>query len=124
MAHVFRGTHFVERGNPRHVVSGAVTTVARIVYFIAGIITGLLALRFVLALLGANTSNPFANFVYTASHPLVSPFFGLFNYRSQYGVSKFELETLIAIVVYSVVAWLFVRLMSVITNTDTDETDA
>ncbi len=76
----------------------------RVVWFIAGIILTLLAFRFVLSLLGANRNNGFADFIYSVSHPFVAPFFGLFNYQAQYGVSRFEFETLIAMAVYAVVA--------------------
>src|SRR5581483_4500799 len=65
--------------------------VARIIWFIAGVLLVLLAFRFVLALLGANASNGFANFIYTTSHPFVAPFFSLFGYNLHYGVSRFEL---------------------------------
>ena len=79
---------------------------SRIIWFVAGVIIFLLAFRFVLSLLGANTTNSFANFIYNASHPFVSPFFGLFSYNNiQYGVSRFEVYTLVAIAVYAVVAW-------------------
>ena len=76
----------------------------RVVWFITGIVLTLLAFRFVLSLLGANRGNGFANFIYSGSYPFVSPFFGLFNYQAQYGVSRFEFETLVAMGVYAVVA--------------------
>ncbi len=122
MAHILRETHIVEqsdRGAYSTVGRTRTTdTVARIVYFISGVITALLALRFVFALLGANPSNAFANFIYTASRPFVAPFFGLFNYQSHYGVSRFELETLIAMAVYALVAWAIVRMVAAATNTE------
>ena len=86
---------------------------ARIVYIVGGIIIALLALRFLLALLGANPNNEFANFIYTASHPFVSPFFGLFNFDETLGRARFELETLIAIVVYGLLTALLARLVSI-----------
>lgn len=124
MAHVLRETRIVERGDDRDpdmVDSRAVLTVGRVVYFIAGILTGLLALRFVLALFGANPANPFADFIYTLSRPFVAPFAGLFNVQTQYGASRFELETLIAIAVYTFVAWMIVKFLTTVTNTDEDE---
>ena len=86
---------------------------ARVVWYIAGVITTLLALRFVLALLGANKGNGFVDFIYNVSHPFAAPFFGIFNYQTQYGVSKFELSTLVAIVVYLLVAWGLARLVTI-----------
>jgi hypothetical protein len=73
----------------------------------------LLAFRFILALLGANPGNWFANFIYDVSHPFVAPFFGLFSYNYQYGVSKFETYTLVAMVVYAVVAWILAALVNI-----------
>lgn len=86
---------------------------ARIVYFVGGILIALLAIRFLLALLGANPGNAFANFIYTTSHPFVSPFFGLFSYNQTLGRARFELYTLIAIVVYALVMALLARLVTI-----------
>lgn len=85
----------------------------RVIWYIAGIVLVLLSFRFVLALLGANATNGFANFIYTTSHPFVSPFFSLFNYRNYMnGTSQFEIYTLAAIVVYAVIAWGIARLFT------------
>lgn len=78
--------------------------IARIIWYIAGVLLVLLAFRFVFVLLGANPVNSFANFIYTTSHPFVSPFFGLFGYSIRYGVSRVELSTLVAMAVYAIVA--------------------
>lgn len=78
----------------------------RVVWFIAGLILVLLAFRFVLSLLGANRNNAFADFMYSVSQPFVSPFFSLFSYNNyEYGVSRFEVYTLFAMLVYAVAAW-------------------
>jgi hypothetical protein len=92
-------------------VSG-MTLVERIIWYVAGVLLILLAFRFVLALLGANPNNAFASFIYDASHPFVAPFFGLFGYNMQYGVSKFEIYTLVAMAVYAVVAWGLAKLVT------------
>ena len=86
---------------------------ARVIYFIGGVLLALLGIRFVLALLGANPANAFANFIYTTSHPFVSPFFGLFNFDESLGRSRFEFSTLIAIVVYAIVMALLARLVTI-----------
>ncbi|HET6924787.1 MAG TPA: hypothetical protein VFH39_03090 [Candidatus Saccharimonadales bacterium] len=93
--------------------SGRTNLAQRIIWFLAGILLLLLVFRFVLALLGANPSNWFANFIYTTSHPFVAPFFGLFGYHLQYGVSRFEIYTLVAIAVYVVIAWGLDRLVTI-----------
>jgi hypothetical protein len=72
----------------------------------------LLAFRFVLAALGANPNNGFADFIYSASHPLVAPFFNLFGYNLDLGVARFEIYTLVAMAVYWVIAWGIARLVT------------
>lgn len=88
------------------------TMAARIIWFVAGVILTLLAFRFVLTLLGANPGNAFADFIYDTSHPLVQPFFGLFSYDLAYGVSRFEIFTLVAMAVYAIIAWGLARLVT------------
>ena len=85
----------------------------RAVWFLAGVLLFLLGFRFLLSLLGANPSNSFANFIYSASHPFVSPFFSLFSYKNYtYGVSHFETYTLVAMLFYGLVAWGIARLVT------------
>lgn len=87
--------------------------VARIVWFVAGVLLVLLAFRFLLSLLGANSTNELANFVYSASEPFVAPFFNLFRYDNySYGVSQFEIYTLVACAFYAVIAWGIVKLVT------------
>lgn len=85
----------------------------RAVWLVAGIIMGLLALRFLLRLLGANANNGFADFIYTISHPFAAPFFGLFNYSADLGIGRFEFETLVAILVYSLIAWVLAKIVTI-----------
>lgn len=89
------------------------TVAERVIYLLGGILIALLAIRFLLSLLGANRGSGFADFIYTVTHPFVSPFFGLFNYREQFGVSRFEFETLIAIVVYAIIMAILARLVTI-----------
>lgn len=99
--------------NPRSNYDHKQNLAARLVWYIAGILLVLLGFRFVLVLFGANAYNGFANFIYNTSHPFVSPFFSLFNYRNYvYGVSHFEIYTLVAIVFYSLIAWGLARLFT------------
>jgi len=85
----------------------------RVIWFVAGVILALLAFRFVLALGAANPANGFANFIYTTSHPLVTPFFNLFNYGYINGLSRFEGYTLVAMAVYAVIAWGLAALVNI-----------
>ncbi len=106
-----RTTETVDRPNVNQ--AEGQTVAARVVWFIAGVLLTLLAFRFVLALLGANQSNGFANFIFSVSHPFVAPFFGLFSYDTTYGVSHVEIFTLIAMAVYALVAYGIARLMTI-----------
>lgn len=109
----------VENVHSRYAVEGeyaghrASVVTARIVNLVGGVIISLLSLRFILFLLGANPSNGFANFIYTTSRPFVAPFFGLFNYKPEFGVARFEFETLIAIVIYALLTVLLTRLLTI-----------
>ncbi|RWZ79604.1 MAG: hypothetical protein EOT04_00965 [Candidatus Chaera renei] len=88
-------------GVKRQTVSGPVFA-ERLVYYLGGAVLTLLLLRFLLALLGANRANPFADLVFGLSYPLVWPFFGLFSFQPSYGNATFESATLVAMVVYGI----------------------
>lgn len=94
------------------------STAERVVYYILGILMAVLAFRFVLSLLGANRDNVFAGLIYGISYPFVAPFFGLFGYRVQYGVSRFEIETLVAMAVYALLAYGIVKLIRIARKAD------
>lgn len=81
------------------------------IYTLIGLLEALLAIRIVLSLLGANTANAFASFIYGITGLFVAPFQGLFGYKLVAGVSRFEIETLVAMVVYALVGWFIVKLM-------------
>ncbi len=87
-------------------------TLTNVIWFVSGVILILLAFRFLLTLLGANSGNGFADFIYFTSHPFVAPFFGLFSYQQQFGAAHFEAYTLVAMAVYWVVAWLLTSLVN------------
>lgn len=109
----------VVRDNDPDVVdeSRVVTTgeniAARIVSLIGGIVLAILGMRFVLSLLGANRGNVFADFIYSVSNPFVAPFFGLFNYTPQFGVVRFEFETLIAMAFWGFVTWIIIQMVTI-----------
>jgi hypothetical protein len=88
-------------------------TAANAVWTIAGTLLALLGIRFLLILLGANAGNGFVNFIYSLTRPFVSPFFGIFNYQTSYGISRIEVATLVAIVVYALIAWAIARLVTI-----------
>lgn len=85
----------------------------RVVWFVAGVLLALLGIRFIFALLGANQANAIAEFIFTTTNPLVSPFFNLFSYDNYvYGVSRFEIFTLVAMLFYAFIAWGIAKLVT------------
>jgi len=94
-------------------------TVGYLVYFVFGVLNVLLAFRFILQLLGANPSNGFVDFIYNLSAVFVTPFIGIFNEslaRGAVTTSVFEPATLIAFIVYALVAWGIVALIRIISG--------
>ena len=74
------------------------------------ILNGLIGLRFLLKLMAANPLNPFAQLVYF----LTEPFLWLFQsitYTPTLGGIQIEFFSLIAIIVYSLIGWIFVKLI-------------
>jgi YggT family protein len=80
------------------------------IWLLFGIVEGILAIRFILKLLGANESAGFASFIYSASAPFVAPFDNLFANPGS-GGSILELTTLVALIVYMLIAWLVARVI-------------
>lgn len=93
--------------------NGFARVAVNVIYFLEAVLLTLLGLRFLFRLFGANPDNGFANFIYTVSHPFVAPFFGLFNYDENLTTGHFEVATLVAIVVYALLAWLLVKLVTI-----------
>jgi uncharacterized protein YggT (Ycf19 family) len=86
------------------------------ILFVVNTIAILIFLRFVLKALGANEANLFAQLFYAATDPLVVLFADLFGEPPTFGSpptrNVFEFSNFVAIVVYYLVAWFIVRLLS------------
>ena len=91
-------------------VSGVVVA-QRFIWFIVGIINALIAIRFVLLLLGANQNVGFVDFIYSVTGVLVAPFVGIFG-QPTLGEFVFEWSSVLAVVVYSLIAWGIVKLLT------------
>ena len=91
---------------------------ARIVYYLAGVIIALLALRIVLLLMAANQGSGFVDFVYALSGFFAVPFYGMFNYQPTYGQSTFEISSVIGIIVYGLVAMGIAKLFTLTKSDD------
>lgn len=87
--------------------------VSSIIWLVFGVIAGLIGLRVVLRLIAANPASPFANFIYRVTDVFLWPFAGLTTTPSAGGMAL-ELSSLIAMLVYLLLAWLLVRLVWVL----------
>jgi YGGT family len=81
----------------------------RAIYLIFGLIEALLLIRFVLKALGASAEAGFAQLIYGITGPLVAPFLGLFGTPTAAGGAALELHTLIALLIYALLAWPLIR---------------
>ncbi len=108
-------TGYPQRGDDYSVEqSMGIARVVRIVYFVFGVIEVLLALRFVLKLLGANPGAGFVNAIYAVSGVFNAPFAGIFSNSTTKGAETtavFEPSSLIAILVYTLIAYGIVKLL-------------
>lgn len=92
--------------------SSGVVIAQRVVWFVIGLVTTVIALRFVFLLLGANRGAGFTEFIYALSDPFVAPFVGIFG-RPDFGVSVFEISSILAIVVYLLLGWGIAKLITI-----------
>ena len=90
--------------------NSAVARIVNIIYFLFGIVEFLLAIRVILKLIGANEANGFANFIYGLSAPLVALFANLVQNPVFNTTSIIEITTIIAMLVYAIMAGLIGRL--------------
>ena len=85
----------------------------QLVWLLFGILEGLIGLRFLLKLIGANPESPFADFIYGFTDLFLLPFSGLTGTPSA-GNMVLEISSLIAMAVYALLAWGLERLIWVI----------
>jgi glucan phosphoethanolaminetransferase (alkaline phosphatase superfamily) len=88
----------------------------KIVYYILGVLEVLFAFRLVFKLLGANFGSGFVSFIYTVSGVFLVPFSTIFRTAVTNGIetkSVLEPSTLIAMVVYAVIAYGIVMLIKI-----------
>ncbi|OGN28383.1 MAG: hypothetical protein A3A33_05185 [Candidatus Yanofskybacteria bacterium RIFCSPLOWO2_01_FULL_49_25] len=95
----------------------------QIVWYILGILEVILAFRFVLKLLAANPGAGFSSFVYGVSYPFAAPFLSVFRMTRVDG-SIFEWTTLLAMLVYWLIAWGIIRLFLMSKTVSTPEAAA
>lgn len=91
--------------------TSGVVIAQRVIWFFAGFIIVMLALRVLLLLLAANQGNFFVDFVYALGGFFAAPFVGIFGSPS-YGELFFDTASVVAIVVYALLAWGLAKLVT------------
>lgn len=91
-------------------------TVANGIWFLIGALEILLALRFIMKLLGANPASGFVDFIYSISRFFAAPFQGIFSSPTSTSGdvvgSVFESATLVAMLIYLLLGWGLIKLLT------------
>jgi len=83
-----------------------------VIYLVFGIVNGLLLIRLVLKILGANPNTPFTEFIYGMTNFLLAPFKGLLPAIVS-GRSVMEPAVVIAILVYVLLAFVIAKIVAI-----------
>lgn len=104
---------FIDRSYPK-IPCKTLNKNFQLVWFVVGFINVILILRVVFLLFNAQTSG-FTGFLYNVTSPFVMPFLGIFPAPTT-GVTYFDTAALVAIIIYSLVAWGAVTLIRIISS--------
>lgn len=85
----------------------------QVIWYILAVIEVLLAFRVALKALGANSISMFVSLIYALSAPFAIPFLGIFP-TSASGSMVFEWSTIIAAIVYALIAYGLVHLLQLV----------
>jgi hypothetical protein len=86
------------------------------IYYALGVLEVLLAFRFIFKLLGANPISGFVIFLYSITNIFIAPFSGIFESFTTNGLSVqsvFEPASLIAMLIYGIIAWGVIKLIKI-----------
>ena len=105
---------------------GNLRKVQQAIWLVFGILVGLIAIRFILIALGANMTLGFGAFLYAFTEPFVRPFLLLFGEqgRALRPAPNAEFGSMIAIVVYLLLAWTVTKVVELIMAPRTPATTA
>jgi hypothetical protein len=98
------------RGKPLTKRQVALYKSTSVIWWLTGILQGFFGFRLVLRMLAANPGNPFAAFVYALTDIFLWPFQTLVANPAAEG-SVLEVSTVIAMMVYLLLAWVVVELL-------------
>jgi hypothetical protein len=97
--------------------------VTQVIWYLLYYVEVILVLRFALKLFGANPAAGFTSFIYALTGFLVAPFLSVFHVTQVLG-SIFEWTTLLAMLVYWIVAYAIVKLLLIGKTVSTPEAAA
>lgn len=114
----------VETEHPQQVfeTKKAIFRSYQVIWYLLGVVESLLAFRFVLKFIGASPASGFASLIYSLSAPLAVPFLGVVA-PSVTGTNVFEWSTIIAIIVYFLIAYGVVELFQFIKPVTPEEVE-
>ena len=119
-------TEAVSDINPAQEKAANVGWLNSVVWFIAGLIIALLAIRFILAMTGANPDAGFADLIYSVTSPFRAPFAGLFGapitFEGVAATARIEFETLVAMAVYALIAWGITKVLALMLGSNRTRT--
>ena len=85
----------------------------QLIWLLLGLLEAALALRVVFKLIAVNPDNPFAALLYGVTGLFVAPFASLVG-TPKAGGMELEISTIIAMIVYLLIAWAFERIVYVL----------
>jgi uncharacterized protein YggT (Ycf19 family) len=102
--------------------AASVNWLANVIWFIVGLMSILLIVRFILLAVGASETVGFSQLIYGLTDWMVAPFLGIFGqsftYPGSAGTGVIEFESLLAIVVYVIIGWILVKLAQLALGTN------
>ena len=108
-------TPVVNNSTSRDTATGS-QTIEYLIYFLFGVLEILLAFRLILKLTGASLASSFVGLIYGLTGIFILPFEGIFRRWFNQGLettSVLEPSTIVAIIVYAVLAWGIVKMIRI-----------
>ncbi len=100
---------------------GGLTTAARVITFLFGILQAALILRIILLLLVANTGNDIVSLIFNITEPFVEPFRGMFSIdRVTAGDSRLDVAALVALIGWTLVEALILAALRIFSRRPAD----
>jgi hypothetical protein len=86
---------------------------AQILYTILLLIETIISFRFIFKLIRANEDNQLVNFIYEVSGIFIAPFQGILQQNVTIGRFVVDVDAVIALIVYMIVAYVVVEIMRI-----------